>query len=211
VSLEMSPRRSAAEAQVTRDQIVESAVSLGSLEGLENLSFGKVADAARLSKSGVARHFPTKEELQLAALAAARRRFREAVWEPAADRRPGIERLRAVMASWLEFLQSCPLPGGCLVTAAASEFDSRPGPVRDAVMADSTLWRSVLEREIEVAVRAGELPANAEPTLMAFELLGIALATNQAAQLHGDGAAADLGQRAVERLLATASESGVRS
>jgi AcrR family transcriptional regulator len=199
----MSPRRSAAEARATRRQIVENAVSLGSVEGLESLSFGKVAEAASLSKSGVARHFSTKEDLQLAALADARRLFQEEVWDPVAHRRPGIDRLRAVMASWLGFLQSCPLPGGCLITAAATEFDGRTGPVRDSVVADSTLWRTVLEREVEVAVRAGELPEDTDPGLVAFELAGIALATNQAAQLHGDGAAADRGLRAVERLLSS--------
>lgn len=199
----MSPRRSAAEARETRESIVAGAVSIGSLEGLESLSFGRVAEAARLSKSGVTRHFSTKEELQLAALAAARRRFREEVWEPVADRRPGFERLLAVMGAWLGFLQASPLPGGCLVTAAATEFDGRSGPVHDAVVADSALWRTVLEREIEVAVRAGELPAETDPELLAFELGGIALATNQAAQLHGDGGAAKRGRRAVERLLGT--------
>ncbi|MGI8622018.1 MAG: TetR/AcrR family transcriptional regulator [Solirubrobacteraceae bacterium] len=197
----MSPRRSAADARETRESIVAGAVSIGSLEGLESLSFGRVAEAVHLSKSGVTRHFSTKEELQLAALAAARRRFREEIWEPAADRRPGLERLRAVMGAWLDFLQACPLPGGCLVTAAATEFDGRSGPVHDAVVADAALWRTVLEREIEVAVRAGELPADTDAELLAFELGGIALATNQAAQLHGDRRAAERARRAVERLL----------
>ena len=199
----MSPRRSAAAARETRESIIESAVSIGSVEGLESLSFGRVAEAVNLSKSGVTRHFSTKEELQLAALAAARRRFREEVWEPAADRRPGLERLRAVMSAWLGFLQASPVPGGCLVTAAATEFDARSGPVHDAVVADSALWHSVLEREIEVAKGTGELPAETDSGLVAFELGGIALATNQAAQLHGDGSAAERGMRAVERLLGT--------
>lgn len=174
---------------------------LGSTEGLESLSFGKVAEAVSLSKSGVTRHFATKEELQLAALDEGRRRFREDVWDPVADRPPGLDRLRAIMRTWLDFLQSCPLPGGCLVTAAATEFDGRTGPVHDAVVAASALWRTTLERDIEVAVRAGELPPETDVQLVAFELGGIALATNQAAQLHGDAAAAERGMQAVERLL----------
>ncbi|HEX8053742.1 MAG TPA: TetR/AcrR family transcriptional regulator [Thermoleophilaceae bacterium] len=197
----MSPRRSAAEARETRESIVAGAVAIGSREGLESLSFGRVAEAAHLSKSGVSRHFSTKEELQLATLAVGRRRFREEVWEPAAHRRPGLERLRAVMESWLGFLQVCPFPGGCLVTSAATEFDGRSGPVRDAVVGELALWRTMLEREIEVAVRTGELPEDTDAELLAFELGGIALATNQAVQLHGDGAAAERGARAVERLL----------
>ena len=197
----MSPRRSAAAAQETRDSIVDNAISMGSLDGLESLSFGRVADAVQLSKSGVIRHFATKEELQLATLNAARERFRLAIWAPVADEQPGLVRLRAVMTAWLDYLQSCPLPGGCLVTAAATEFDSRPGAVRDAVLADAALWRSVLQRDIEIASRTGELPADVDAAQMVFELGGIALAVNQAAQLHEDHGAAARGGTAVDRIL----------
>jgi AcrR family transcriptional regulator len=199
----VSPRRSAAVARQTRESIVDQAVTLGSLEGLESLSFGRVAEDLPLSKSGVIRHFASKEALQLAALDAGRGIFRAAVWDPVAAEPAGLARLRAVMASWLGYLQSCPLPGGCLVTATATEFDSRPGAVRDAVLADSALWSGVLERELEVAVRAGELPPGGDPAQLAFELRGIALAVNQAAQLHHDADAAHRGNAAVERLLAS--------
>lgn len=174
---------------------------MGSLEGLESLTFGRVANAVHLSKSGVIRHFASKEELQLATLDAARERFRLAVWAPVANERPGLARLRAVMAAWLDYLQSCPLPGGCLVTAAATEFDSRPGAVRDAVLADAALWRGVLERDIEIATRTGELSPTVDPAQLAFELGGIALAVNQAAQLHEDPNGALRGSAALDRLL----------
>jgi AcrR family transcriptional regulator len=197
----MSPRRSVAEALETRETIVASALTLGSLEGLESLSFGKVAEDAHLSKSGVSRHFATKEDLQLAALMAAVDRVRQDVWEPVAGRRPGLERLRALMTAWLDFLGDCPLPGGCLVTAAATEFDGRSGPVRDAVAQQSARWTSLLEREIDIAVRAGELPAETDPELLALQLNGVALATNQAAQLHRDAAAVARAKRVVAQLL----------
>jgi hypothetical protein len=87
------------------------------------------------------------------------------------------------------------------VTATATEFDGRPGAVREAVLADSAVWHSVLERDLEVAVRAGELPPDSDPAQLAFELRGIALAVNQAAQLHHEADAASRGNAAVERLL----------
>ena len=192
---------SAAVAAKTRESIVENALQLGSLEGLESLSFGRVAEDLPLSKSGVIRHFASKEELQLAALDAGRRRFQAAIWDPSADEPPGLPRLRAVMRRWLDYLQRCPLPGGCLITAAAVEFDSKPGTVRDTVRADGALWTRLLERDVEVAVRAGELPGDTDPAQVAFELGGIALAVNQGAQLHGDSQAAGRGGAAVERLL----------
>ncbi len=118
-----------------------------------------------------------------------------------ADERPGLDRLRAALANWLAYLQSCPLPGGCLLSAAAAEFDGRPGPVRDVVVADTDLWRATLQRDAEVAVRAGELPADTDPAQLVFELEGVALAVNRAVQLDRDAGAARRGRQAVDRLL----------
>ncbi len=64
----MSPRRSAAEAAGTRAAIVERALRVGSVDGLEGLTIGRLAGEIGMSKSGLIRHFGSKEGLQLAAL-----------------------------------------------------------------------------------------------------------------------------------------------
>lgn len=197
----MSPRRSVADAQRTRETIVERAVTIGSTDGLASLSFGRVAEDLALSKSGVIRHFPTKEDLQLAALAEARNVFRRTVWDPVEARPPGLVRLRATMRSWLAYHERCPFPGGCFLAAASAEFDGRPGPVRDAVRADDAQWTALLQHDIEIAIRAGELPPGTDTAQLAFELLGIALATNYGFQLRGDAKSATRGRRAVQRVL----------
>jgi hypothetical protein len=38
-----------------------------------------------------------------------------------------------VCEAWIAYLEGDVLPGGDFFTAAASEFDGRPGPVRDAI------------------------------------------------------------------------------
>jgi AcrR family transcriptional regulator len=197
----MSPRRSVADAQRTRGSIVDRAAAIGSQDGLGSLSFGRVAEDLALSKSGVIRHFPTKEDLQLAALAEGRRIFRTVVWEPVADRQAGLVRLRAAMASWMAYLEDCPLPGGCILAAASTEFDGQPGAVHDAVRDDDERWARTLERDIDIAIRAGELPPDTDLAQLSFELRGIGLAVNQRVQLRGDPRSAEYGRRAVERLL----------
>ena len=77
-------------------------------------------------------------------LAEGRRVFRRTVWDPVAGEPAGLPRLRAAMESWLTYLGDCPLPGGCMLTAASNEFDSHPGAVRDAVRADDAQWSAVL-------------------------------------------------------------------
>ena len=67
----------------TRQSILERAVDLASVEGLEGLTIGRLADDLEMSKSGLFAHFGSKEELQLATIRAARAIFSRAVVVPA--------------------------------------------------------------------------------------------------------------------------------
>ena len=63
------PDQSTAEGVARELQV---AAQLASVEGLEGLSIGQLAEAANMSKSGLYAHFGLKEELQLATIEAAR-------------------------------------------------------------------------------------------------------------------------------------------
>jgi AcrR family transcriptional regulator len=196
------PRRSQAEAARTRQAILGRATALGSLEGLEALSIGRLADDLGLSKSGVYGHFGSKENLQLAAVEAGAFRFAQEVWEPAASQPPGLPRLRAIMDAWLSYLERCVFPGGCFLSAASLEFDDRPGPVRDAVAEALRRWLRVLEEEVATAQAKGELDPDLDAGQFAFQLNAYVMAGNWATQLFGDLAALSASRAAVERLLA---------
>ena len=173
-----------------------------SITGLEGLTIGRLAAELHLSKAGVVGPFGSKEALQLAVLDRAVELFRELVWAPVADLPAGRERLLAACEAWFRYLERCPLPGGCLVTTASVEWDARDGAVREAVAAVQARWLRVLGAEAEVAVRAGELASDRDPDQLAFEIMGIGLALNQAVQLFGDPGAGDRARTAVRRLLA---------
>lgn len=182
----MSGRRSAAEAQRTRRRLVDRATMMASVEGLEGVTIGRLADAAGVSKSGVTRHFATKEELQLQALEHALELFARDVWEPVAELPAGLARLEVICERWTAHLAGETFPGGCFVTAAAAEFDGRRGPVRDAVAAGLDRWLRVLRGEARAAVAAGDLRADTDVVALAYEINALALAANQARQLFGD-------------------------
>ncbi len=197
----MSPRASASAAAATRAGIVDATVAQASLEGLESVTIGRLAERLDMSKAGVIGPFGTKEQLQLAALESAIAVFRRAVWDPNADTAPGLARLQAITTSWLSYLAHDVFPGGCFLTQAAAEFDGRPGPVRTAIEQTSRRWEEVLRREAEVAVQRAELPRGADPAQVAFELGAIAQGVNQARQLRGEPDAAERGRRAMRRVL----------
>ncbi|HEV2719422.1 MAG TPA: helix-turn-helix domain-containing protein, partial [Thermoanaerobaculia bacterium] len=69
--------------QRTRASILDRAVDLASVEGLEGLTIGRLAEELQMSKSGLFAHFGSKEDLQLAAIDAAGQRFIDTVVRPA--------------------------------------------------------------------------------------------------------------------------------
>ena len=186
--------------------IVEHGTRQASIEGLEGMTIGRLAGALGLSKAGVIGPFGSKQALQLAVLGEAVRVFTEEVWVPVAGLPAGRARLRAVSEHWIAYLSDCPLPGGCFITTASTEWDAREGPVRDAVAVAQRRWLDTLRADAEVAVRAGELPDTTDPTELAFALNGIAMSLNQAIQLFNDDAAPDRARRTMARLLAPPAE-----
>lgn len=197
----MSPRSSVEGAAATRAAIVAEAVHRGSTDGLEGITIGKLASSLGMSKAGVIGQFGSKEAIQLAAVEEAVAIYRREIWERAASEREGIERLRAIAVAWMSYLERDVFPGGCFMTAASTEFDDRPGEVRDAIVAALDLWDSVLTHEASVAVAVGDLPAGTDPADIAFAMNGIAMAVNQDHRLRRDPAACDRGRAAMKRLL----------
>ncbi|MFF2956032.1 TetR/AcrR family transcriptional regulator [Kitasatospora sp. NPDC057965] len=200
----MSPRRSAADTRRTRASILARGLDLASVEGLEGLTIGRLATDLSMSKSGVLGHFGTKESLQLAVVDEAVALFaREVVRRSeTAGAAPGLPLLLAQCEAWVSYLERDLLPGGCFFTTVTAEFDDRePGPVRSAVAARNAIWQRRVRRQVELAVTAGQLPADTEPEQTVFELTGQVLALNHARRLYGDRGAADRARRAMRRLL----------
>ncbi len=202
----MSPRRSIADARQTRAAIIDRAVELASIEGLDGLTIGRLAEDLGMSKAGVFGPFGTKQALQLAALSQAIEVFRASIWQPAAYLEPGLPRLTAICENWIAYLATNTFPGGCFLTAAACEFDDRPGPLRNAIADALTRWQRRLEHEAAAAINAGDLPADANPAQIAFELNALAIGTNQSLQLHHDTTTPDLAREAMRRVLGLATK-----
>ncbi|AYF79202.1 TetR/AcrR family transcriptional regulator [Nocardia yunnanensis] len=182
-----------------RAGIARRAAEVASVEGLTALSLAKLAGDLGVSKSGVATLFGTKENLQLAAVAAAREMFVDTVIRPAHAAERGMPRLRAMIERWFAYIEEPVLPGGCFRGQIVPEFDSRPGAVRDALVADRDDWFAVLEKEIGRAQQQGRL-AGVDPHALAFQLDAIVAAANTAARL-GDETALPLARQLVDGLL----------
>ncbi|QTX03368.1 TetR/AcrR family transcriptional regulator [Agromyces archimandritae] len=157
----------------SRRNVLEHAADLASIAGLDGLSIGRLATAARVSKSGVATLFGSKEQLQLATVAAARERFIDTVITPARREPRGIHRVLALLDAQLAYSQGRVFPGGCFFAAAMADVDAKPGPVRDAVIAADAEFAGYLTASIGYAIELGELAADTDAAQLAFELAAL--------------------------------------
>jgi len=142
-----------------------------------------------MTKSSVQAAYRTKEELQVAAVAAATDIFVDAVVTPALSRPEGLSRLLALVDLWLSYVERRVFPGGCFMVATLSEYDSRPGPVRDALAQARNGWLGVLEREAAAAQAVGDIAPTPSAKAFAFEIDALLAAANVSRNLSDDVAA----------------------
>lgn len=181
----------------TRASILERAVDLASVEGLDGLSIGRLAAELGVSKSGLFAHFGSKESLQLATVTAAVDRYVDSVVRPVLAAPPGRARLETLCDRWLQYSRSRVFPGGCFFYGTSAEFDARPGPVRDALAAAQHEWTRFVVRIIDQARRAGELSGQTDAEQLAFELRAFLEAANQQSVLHDDDSGYDRARAAI--------------
>src|SRR6478752_9925315 len=141
-------RRPRSDGQRSRSAILHASARLATIEGLNGLSIGGLADHIGMSKSGLYAHFKSKEELQLATIDTASEIFAAEVVEPAAAAPAGLARVWALSNEFLAHLERGVFPGGCFFASVAAEIDTHPGPVRDRALATVADWFNQLETAV---------------------------------------------------------------
>ncbi len=169
-------KRTEAKGARTRGAILDRAAQVASVRGLDGLSIGALAADLEMSKSGLFAHFGSKEDLQLATIAAARETFVDDVVESARPRPSGLARLVALSAGYLRYSEKRVFPAGCFFFGATAEYSGRDGAVRDEAASQMRGWLALLADQIAFAVDAGELAGDTDVRALAFEL-GAFLAT----------------------------------
>jgi AcrR family transcriptional regulator len=170
----------------SRSAVLERSVQMASRDGLEGLTIGALAADLAVHKSSVHALFGSKEELQLATLAAARTILIEHVVVPTLSSELGLPRLRATGDAWCDYLAAGVFSGGCFLCAASAEMDGRPGALREGVASVMREWIDLLSANVETAIEAGELRAAVDSAAMAFRLNALGMAANWQNQLYND-------------------------
>jgi AcrR family transcriptional regulator len=200
----MVGRASAQAALTTRRSVLKAAGDLASVEGLDSVTIGRLADVVGMSKSGVIGQFRTKETLQLETVELVFADFRARVWDGVRRFPAGLARLLAACEAWVEYAADPGYPGGCLLTQVTYDYDGRAGLVHERLTEGRQLWRDTLRADLERAVESGELPAGTNVDDVIFGLDALAAFVTPARLLHGDERAADRALAGMRRLLGVA-------
>ena len=186
----------------SRQRVLAHASDLAWVEGLDGLSIGRLAEASGRSKSSIAGLFQNKEGLQLATVDAGRAVFVSVVVEPARSRPRGLPRLVALMSNVIEYSRSRVFAGGCFFAAISADYDSKPGPVRDAVRSAIEQWYGYLEIQVLAAAGDGSLDLDDEGIeQLAFALPALYEQANARSLLYGSERPYTLAARGMRDLL----------
>jgi AcrR family transcriptional regulator len=182
----------------TRLAVLDQAVDVARHVGLSGLTIGSLAEQAELSKSGLFAHFRSKAALQIAVLEHARAGFEATDMRPTLRAPRGEPRVRRLFDLWLEWDS---LPGGCPFMAAATEFDDRPGVVRDVVVRDERDFFDAIVTIFRTGIAEGQFRSDADAEQFAQDIYGVVFACHHTKRVLGDARAETRARRAFERLL----------
>jgi AcrR family transcriptional regulator len=194
-------KRRRADGEQTRAAILDAATQLATVEGLDGLSIGRLADHIGMSKSGLYAHFGSKEELQLAAIDTATEIFADAVIRPAREPESAFDRLEALCENFFRYLEKPVFPGGCFFASATAELDTHPGPVKERLVESLDGWLKLIERRVREAQEAAELDPAEDAALLAFELDAFMKMGNSLRVLHGDRSGLEQARAAIHARL----------
>ncbi|OEJ28717.1 TetR family transcriptional regulator [Streptomyces agglomeratus] len=197
----MAGRASAQAALETRRSVLCAAAELASVEGLDSVTIGRLADRLGMSKAGVIGQFRSKEKLQLETVDLVLEDVRTRVWQPVCHLDAGLPRLLAVCASWVRYAVDPGYAGGCLLTQVTYDYDGRTGAVHDRIAEGRARWRDTLRRDIDAAVAAGDLPPGTDAPQVVYGLESLAAGITPARLLHGDNQTEDWALRGMHAIL----------
>jgi AcrR family transcriptional regulator len=199
-------RATRSDGERSRQTILQAAARLATVDGLNGLSIGHLAEHIGMSKSGLYAHFGSKEELQLATVETAVEIFNNDVIRPAETVEDPLLHVEALCDGFLDYLGRRVFPGGCFFAAAASEFDTHPGPVKESIAAVHNGWLAMLEELFQTAQRSGRLNPAESPAQLAFETDAYLLMANMVFVLHNDESALDRARDAIKARIAVATQ-----
>jgi AcrR family transcriptional regulator len=185
--------------EATRLRVIDEAARQAALKGLTGVSLGDLAEAVGISKSGLFKHFESKDAMQRAVVEQVMDHFAQFVWGPAEELEHGRARLELIFDRWLDWAEHEWPKCGCPITAFSVELDDQPGELRDFFQTRLQGWRKTVVREFR-ALRDPPLSED-EAQAAYFQMKSFILGHSDARRMMGDADARRSAHAAFDALL----------
>jgi TetR/AcrR family transcriptional repressor of nem operon len=151
--------------ELTRKRIVEAAAPIFNQHGYAGSSLNALMEATGLKKGGIYRHFSGKEELAAEAF--------DYTWDAAwkarllhvDEKANGIEKLKQLIANFVE--RRSPVPGGCPVLNTAVDADDGNPMLRTRVAKALRSWTGRMQAYVEQAQQQRDAKPGVDPKAVA--------------------------------------------
>ncbi|PSB10515.1 TetR/AcrR family transcriptional regulator [Pleurocapsa sp. CCALA 161] len=154
-------------AEQTKARIIQQAAELFNQQGYAGSSIADIMQATGLKKGGIYNHFKSKDELAVAAFDYAVSLMSREVWSAVKTKRNAITRLQALVSSYLVYIETPPIVGGCPILNTAIEADDTDSPLRNRAIAAIDNWRNLIVRIINQGIKKGEVATTIDPDIVA--------------------------------------------
>jgi AcrR family transcriptional regulator len=185
---------------VTKASILDAALEVAEVSGLQSITIGVLAEKTGMSKSGVFAHFKAREDLLVEVVREYHRRFEQIVFEPAMTEAKGLPRLRRLIDGWLTISSTSEITGSIFISGAI-EFDDQPGAIRDALVQSVELWRQALRRAIVESVQVGHFKNTVDPDVMLFQIYSYVLGVYHDLRLLHDEKCMGIARKLIEQMI----------
>ncbi|MBE9168049.1 TetR/AcrR family transcriptional regulator [Pleurocapsales cyanobacterium LEGE 06147] len=158
-------------AKATRANIIQQAAELFNQKGYSGSSMADIMRATGLQKGGIYNHFKSKDELALEAFDYAYQLVSQRIWEAIRTKSHALEKLKALVLVYLNYIDDPPLAGGCPVLNTAIESDDAHPALRDRARQAMTSWRNLIIRIVNKGINKGEIASDVEAEVIATILI----------------------------------------
>jgi AcrR family transcriptional regulator len=172
---------------ISREIALAAATRIAEAEGLEALSFGRVAAEAGMAKSSLQVLFVDREQLQLQTLASSVSAFAARVTQRLAESDIGADTpLFRLCEAWFDVVSNPDCDSGCLLTSAISDYRGRQGVIPNALRQGQQLWTEALRQAADAGIKSGELAPSTDIDQLIFELQAFQGSANIAASARDE-------------------------
>ena len=157
-----------------REPILERAVQLASVHGLNGLTIGSLAEHVGMSKGGISAHFKSKTALQLEVVNNAAALMTLHVISPIRSKPAGLARIKAFDSAWWKYFENRVFAGGCFFTNAILELDDlEDDEVANAVRENYQRLIAYLEAQTKTAKQQAELQSDLNVSSFVLEFMAL--------------------------------------